>query len=106
MNENKITQFIIKYSIISSIVVWIIGSSLSQCLNNILDVLITPIFKIDINDDGKPDLHQLKEMDINIGNYKFPFGFLLFNIIQLGVKILIVYAILYGILFKTNLVKV
>ena len=82
MNDDKITQFIIKYSIISSIIVWIIGSSLSQCLNNILDVLITPFFKIDINDDGKPDLHQLKEMDINIGSYKFSFGFLLFNIIQ------------------------
>lgn len=106
MNEDKITQFIIKYSIISSVVVWIIGTGVSECLNNILNFLISPFFKLDLNDDGKPDLHQLKNLYFNIGNFKFEYGFLLYNIIQLTIKILIVYGILYIILFKTNLVKV
>ena len=106
MNEDKITQFIIKYSIISSVVVWIIGTSFSECLNTILNVILTPFFELDLNDAGKPDLHQLKELYFYIGNYKFEYGFLIYNIIQLFVKIIIVYGILYLILFKTNLVKV
>ena len=106
MNKDKISQFMIKYSIISSVIVWIIGSSLQQGLTNILDALMSPLFKMDLNDDGTPDLHQLKEMDVKIGNYNLPAGILLFNIIQVGIKVLIVYAVLYFILFKTSLVNI
>ena len=106
MDDDKITKFIIKYSIISSLVVWIIGTSISDCLNNILNIIISPLFKIDLNDDGKPDLHELRDMAVHIGSFKFEIGFFLYTLIQLFLKVMIVYFLLYAILFKTNLVNI
>ena len=106
MDDDKITKFIIKYSIISSLVVWIVGTSLSECLNNLLNLIISPIFRLDLNDDGKPDLHELKEMAFEVGNFRFEIGFFIFNLVQLFLKVAIVYFILYAILFKTKLVAI
>ena len=59
MEKHDIKEFIIKYALISSIIVWVIGSQLKDFLFNIVSLLIEPFFSIDLNDNGEPDLKEL-----------------------------------------------
>ena len=104
--DDKLTKFVIKYSIISSIAVFVIGGHLKDFSANLIDLIIEPLFSIDLNNDGKPDLKQLDKLNLRIGSITFPLGKIFLIIIKMFLEIMVIYYIVLFILKHTKLVKV
>ena len=104
MKLPEVKDFIIKYTILSSIIVWILGATSKEFLNNILGLLIKPFFSIDLNDNGEPDLKELYKYQITIGNIKFPLGRLMVESIMFAFNIIVIYYIIYCIIHYTDLI--
>ena len=49
MEKHDIKEFIIKYSLVSSVIVWVIGNQFKEFLFNIISLLVEPFFSIDLN---------------------------------------------------------
>ena len=74
MKNVSLKDFIVKYTLISSIVVWVLGSQIKDFLFNIISLLIEPFFSVDLNDNGEPDLKELVKFSVKIGKIKIPLG--------------------------------
>ena len=104
--DDKLTKFVIKYSIISSIAVFVIGGHLKDFSSNLIDLIIEPLFSIDLNNDGNPDLKELDKFNLRIGSITFPLGKIFLIIIKIFLEIIVIYYIVLFILKNTKLVKV
>lgn len=104
MKEHTVKEFIIKYTVFTSIVVWIISSFSKHFLKDFLDLLIEPFFSIDINENGEPDLKELIKYNLTLGNIKFPIGKIILALIKYILQIIIVYYIVYIIITYTDIV--
>ena len=105
MKDHSVREFIIKYTIITSIIVWMIGSLSKSFLDNFIDLLIEPFFSIDLNENGKPDLKELIKYNITIGNIKFPIGRIGLILLKFFLQLLIIYYIVYFIINFTDLIN-
>ena len=106
MNNNEIKTFIIKASVISSLIIWVLGSQVRDFIDCIVSAILKPLFSVDINNDGEPDLEELKRMIIQIGTYKFQFGKLLYALLEIIIKIVVVLLILSVIMKYTDLIDI
>ena len=104
--DTKLTKFIIKYSIISSIAVYVIGGHLKDFSAKLIDLLVEPLFSIDINNDGEPDLKQLDRYILKLGGISFPMGKIFLIILKTYLEIVIIYYIVVLIIKYTKLVKI
>lgn len=105
MKDPNIKDFIVKYTIISSIVVWVLSSQVKDFLFNVISLLIEPFFSIDLNDNGEPDLKELVKYSFKMGKLKIPLGKIILETIKLVLQIMVMYFIILMIIKYTNLVK-
>ena len=74
-NETEhMKKFIIKYTVLSSIITWIFSDRARCTITKFFDTFVDPLLSVDLNNDGKPDLHKLKTCTFYIGKTKFPIG--------------------------------
>lgn len=89
--EKSFKKFIIKYTVIASVFTWLLSAQLRELLDAIVDNISEPLFSMDINEDGKPDIQQLNKMIANVFGFKFPVGKILLGIIKTLLAILLIY---------------
>ena len=92
-------------SLISALLVWAIGYHFKDLTNCIIESLIHPFMSIDLDNNGEPDLLQIKNMTITINNIIFPIGKLLTGIFDFMFKLLLIFGILSIIIKNTTLIK-
>ncbi len=102
-NNTTVKNFIIKTTIVTSLIVWILGNHTSNFLKSLSNLLIDPLFSIDLDKDGIPDLKELDKYNVTIGNIKLPFGRILIEFIKLVFNILIVFFFIYIVINFTDL---
>lgn len=99
MKTLDIKKLILKYSIITSVVCLIIADLYVTYSNKIINYLLVPFLSIDINNDGEPDLKQLKAYRLKLfRGINIPIGLLVYHIIILLLKILLLFVIIQQIL--------
>ena len=96
-------DFVIKNTIIASALTFLLGAQIKQLSTTILDALIDPLFSIDLDNNGEPDLVQLKKMTTKILGFKFPFGKILSELIKAILTIIILYFIVSMFIKYTKL---
>jgi len=101
----EVKKFIIKYSMVSAVVIWIIGAHLKDFNNEFVDYLLKPLLSLDLDMNGEPDLYQISKMNYRIGPFLFPIGKLLYSVLKITVELLLIYALVYVIINYTNIVK-
>lgn len=104
-NNTSVKNFIIKTTVITSLVVWILGSHTSNFLKSLSNLIIDPLFSIDLDQDGIPDLKELDKYNVTIGNIKLPFGRILIEFIKLVFNIVCVFILIYIAINFTDLAK-
>ena len=86
MSEGKqitdFKQFIIKYSFISSILMWTISDRAQNLIRLGIDAFIDPIFAIDLNNDGEPDLDHIKNSTLNFCGVHIRYGEFLLELVK------------------------
>lgn len=105
MKELSVREFIIKYTVCTSIVVWVIGSFSKTFLSDFIDLILQPFFSIDLNENGEPDLKEILKYNLTIGNIKFPIGKIGLILLKFIIQIVIIYYIVYFIINYTDLVN-
>ena len=105
MTENKILEFTTKNAIILSGITFTIGSQMRSLSAAIVNSLVDPLFSIDLDNNGVPDLKQMKRYATHFLGIKFPFGLLFLEFMRTIVTILLLYYTISFIVHKTNLVK-
>lgn len=105
MKELSVREFVIKYTVCTSIVVWVIGSFSKTFLSDFIDLIIQPFFSIDLNENGEPDLKEILKYNLTIGNIKFPIGKIGLILLKFIIQIVIIYYIVYFIINYTDLVN-
>lgn len=103
--DYKMKKVIIKYSVIISLFTFTLSKFFKRAIDQIVDVFISPLLTVDINQDGQPDVNQLRKWNIKFGNTELKIGQLIFALIKLVLQILIVYLILLFTLKYTSLIK-
>ena len=103
--DYKMKKVIIKYSVIISLFTFTLSKFFKRAIDQIVDVFLSPLLTIDINQDGKPDINQLRKWNMKFGNTELKLGQLIFAIIKLILQILVVYLILLFTLKYTSLIK-
>lgn len=103
VSKKILKKYIINISVLTSTIVLIIANLYNEYIDKILQDLIAPLFSFDVNDDGEPDLKQIKRLKMIIGNAKIPIGNILYNLFILFIKIVILYFIIKQLIKKLNL---
>ena len=103
--DYKMKKVIIKYSVIISLFTFTLSKFFKRAIDQIVDVFLSPLLTIDINQDGKPDINQLRRWNLKFGNTELKLGQLIFAVIKLILQILVVYLILLFTLKYTSLIK-
>lgn len=101
----KLKKFILKYAIISSVIIWTLGSILKDFTSELLDCLVLPFFSLDLNNDGIPDMIILNQMKFNLFGTKLPIGKILFLLIKTILELILIYIIIYSVINYTNLIN-
>ena len=102
-NNTTVKNFIIKTTVITSLIVWILGNHTSNFLKSLSNLLIDPLFSIDLDQDGIPDLKELDKYNVTIGNIKLPLGRILIEFIKLVFNMLCVFLLIYIVINFTDL---
>ena len=97
-------DFLIKNTIIASALTFLLGAQIKHLSSTILDALIDPLFSIDLDNNGEPDLIQLKRMTTNFLGFKFPLGKILSELIKAVLTILILYFVVSIFIKYTKLI--
>lgn len=103
--EATFKKFIIKYTVIASVITWLISAFLKDFMDELVDNIINPFFSIDLDNDGKPDIQQLNMMVTEFLGHKFPLGKLLLAFIKITIAILVIYLTVIMLYYYTNLLK-
>lgn len=93
--SHKLKRFIIKYSLISSLLVWAAGSHFKDFTSCIIHSLIHPFVSLDIDSNGEPDLKQIKKFTVTIKGIKFPIGRLIIGTVDFLLTMMLIFAILW-----------
>jgi len=104
-NNTTVKNFFIKTTVITSLIVWILGKHCSNFLKSISNLLIDPLFSIDLDQNGIPDLKELDKYNVTIGNIKLPLGRILLELIKLIFNIICVFLFIYIVINFTDLAK-
>lgn len=94
--ESEIVTFITKYSVLTSIVVLIMAQLYNKHMDKFVNYVISPIFSIDSDLNGEPDLEQIRRYQLRLfsDRFKFPVGLIVYNFIELFIKLVILFVIL------------
>ena len=95
LNHN-FKRLFIKYSVLSSVITYVVAIVYLNYVKDIISCILDPFLSLDLNDDGKPDLKQLKDYKITINKYKIPIGLLIYSTIVFILNLIVLY---YLILF-------
>ena len=87
--------FILKYAVISSVLCLILADIYKQHINALVSYVIDPIFSIDLDNNGEPDLKQLKEWSIKLKHSNIPIGLILYNVFIVIIKVILLFTILH-----------
>ena len=101
----KVEKFVIKYSIISSMIIWIAATHMKDFGDCLIDNLLKPLFSLDLDNNGEPDLEQMKKFVVNILGIKFPLGKILMGLIKIMLHLVLIYYFVFFIIRYTHLVR-
>ena len=100
--DDNFSKFLIKHAVIASAFTFLLGYQLRELISVLIDTIIKPLFSIDLNADGEPDLKQIRNFTTNVLGIKYPVGNLILEIVKTLITIFIIYL---SIIFFTRYTK-
>ena len=105
--KNIFHLFIMKNAIIAGSIAYIIGLKTRDVMTLLLDTIINPLFSVDFDGDGIPDLKELtKLLNFTILGITFKFGQFILDFVKYIIFIVFIYLIVLVLVKKTNFVEI
>lgn len=103
--DYKLRRVIIKYSVIISLFTFTLAKYFKNAIDDIADFFLIILLSIDLDNNGEPDVVQIKKYSFTLFNIKFAVGKLFYGLFRLLLQIIIVYLILITVLKTSKLIK-
>jgi large-conductance mechanosensitive channel len=100
-HARNLKEFLIKYTVIATAFTWLIAGRVDKLVTSFGQAFLEPLFSFDLNNDGKPDLKQIKS--IVLFN-KFPIGLFIIEVLKTLLSIFIIWILIHTIINKLNLI--
>ena len=100
-NAKSLKEFLIKYTVIATAFTWLIAGRVDKLVNSISQSFLEPLLSFDLNNDGKPDLKQIKSLVIF---NKFPVGLFLMELLKTLLAVFVIWLLIHFIVRKTKLI--
>ena len=98
-------NFIVKKAVVASAISFLIAGQTQKLASLVVDTLVEPLFSIDLDSDGNPDLKQMENFVVKLFGLKFPLGKLISQLVKFCVFILFIYIALSIFMKYTNLIQ-
>ena len=105
LRDPEFRKFIIKNTVIASTFVFLLGNQIRSFSSVLVDALVEPLFSIDLDRDGKPDLKQLDKFITRVFGLKIPIGRVIMELIKTIVTLLLIYCIIKILMRYTSIIK-
>ena len=96
-------QFIIKYSFISSILMWTLSDRAQNLIRLGIDAFVDPIFAIDLNNDGEPDIDRIKRLQLSFCGIHIKYGEFLVELVKSIIVCYGMYMIINYLIHNTDI---
>lgn len=100
-HANNLKEFLIKYTVISTAFTWLIAGRVDKLVNSFSQSFLEPLLSFDLNNDGKPDLKQIKSL---ILFKKFPIGLFFIEVLKTILSVFVIWVLINGIMKKTKFI--
>lgn len=91
MLKLELKKLIFKYSVITTVIGLILSDLYVSYSSKYINLILTPLLSIDLNDDGEPDLTQLKKYNLKLlKKYNLPIGLIIYHTFVLALKLLLI----------------
>lgn len=91
-------QFLKDNNIIGSIISIMLGAKTQELVESMIEHLIFPILRRDIDDDGNEDIKELEKLNIKFSGIKIEIGKFLISLIRYLLIIILIY--IFQVYFK------
>ena len=106
MRNDFLVKFVVKKAVVASAITYLIASQVQSLASLTVDTLVEPLFSIDLDRDGNPDLKQLEKFVVKLFGIKFPLGKLITQLIKFIVFLFFIYVTLTFFMEYTSLIKI
>jgi large-conductance mechanosensitive channel len=101
------STFMIQRNVIPLTIGVLLSLRLRTFINHIVDTLINPLFSIDYDKDGIPDISEISELlNISIIGVKYNFGFLFLELIKILMFIIVTYFFIIMLYVNTDYLNI
>ena len=105
LGDPEVRNFIIKNTVIASAMIWLLGAQIRSLSVVLVDSIVEPLFSIDLDKDGNPDLKQLDRYITRFLGFKFPIGKILMELIKTIITLILIYCIIKFFMKYTTFIK-
>jgi hypothetical protein len=96
MKKIELNRFVLNYTIMTTVICLIVADLYITYSNKLINFILLPLLQIDIDNNGKPDIKELKMYNITLFNkIKIPFGLILYDLIVLVLKVILLATVIY-----------
>ena len=89
--NTEIKELLSKNYVITTIVSIMIATRIDELVNSFTNCICLPIFNIDLNKDGKPDIDQIKKLEVNLYFLKIKPGLFIIELLKFLLTFIIIY---------------
>ena len=96
-------KFMVKYSFISSILIWTLSNHIQNLIRVAIDTFIDPFFAIDLDNNGEPDFDRVKKLHVNILGVHIRYGEFLVELLKTILIIVLMYQVIMYLIHNTDI---
>ena len=100
-HASNLKEFLIKYTVIATALTWLVAGKVDKLVTSFGQAFLEPLFSFDLNNDGKPDLKQIKS--IVLFN-KFPIGLFIIEVFKTTLALFLIWLLIHLVIKKTDLI--
>ena len=96
-------KFMVKYSFISSILIWTLSNHIQNLIKVGIDTFIDPLFAIDIDNNGEPDLERIRKLSLRVFGVHFYYGEFLVELLKTAIITILMYKLIMYLIKYTDI---
>ena len=100
-HAKNLKEFLVKYTVIATAFTWLVAGRVDKLVSSFGEAFLEPLFSFDLNNDGKPDLKQIKK--IVLFN-KFPIGLFIMEVLKTILAVFVIWLLIHLVMKKTHFI--